>query len=369
MISFTEQQTLYSDLSGNTSSANLARGAKLANIEHRYLLQKFFNNEGSFSITTVGAQDLTATVTLAANDISATLTAPWGYHTTTAQVTFSNGDFRNVLFTNGSTAISWTGGLSATATTALSVGGVQFYPTPPNYSKLKTVTITIGQLKWTPTEIFTREEWDNLNVFPYYADIPNNFFVYPGGDHGAQIGIWPIPSTTGNLITYNYKFRVPDLSLADSTTGTVSVANGSMAVTGVGTSWIVTTNAGNETRWIKIAQPLGDNLWYQVANVSSTTALTLFQPYQGISVSGGSFILGQMPMVAEDFQDMLVWSPLRQYFATIKDSKNKYEEYKELYGEKMKALIEYSGQNTVQVNLRRRGPYQNPNLYQSDFGV
>src|SRR4051812_34581689 len=170
MISFTEQQTQYGDLSGNTSASNLARGGKLANIEQRYLLQKYFSNEGSFSITTIGSQSLTSTATFASGATSGTLTASWLYHTVQVYVTFSNGDVRNVQFTSGSTSISWTGGLSSTATTALAVGGVQFYPAPPNYSKLKTVTVMIGNLKWTPTEILTREEWDRLNVFPYYAD-------------------------------------------------------------------------------------------------------------------------------------------------------------------------------------------------------
>jgi len=228
MISFTQQQTIYGDLSGNTAASNLTRGAYLANIEHRYLLQKYFNNEGSYTITTVANQ--------------------------------------------------------------------QFYKMPPNYSKLKTVTITIGDLKWTPTEILTRSEWDNLNVFPYYADIPSNYFIYPGGDHGGQIGIWPIPSSNGNTITFNYKFRIPDLSLADYSTGTVAVSNGGTTVTGTGTTWIPTTNAQLESRWIQISQNKGDNLWYQIASVDSTTSLTLYQPYEGINVSGGTYTIGQMPI-------------------------------------------------------------------------
>lgn len=368
MISFTEQQTQYGDLSLNNSSGNLTRGGKLANIEHRYLLQKYFNNEGSFSITTVGSQSLTSTAVLALGDISATLTSAWAYHTTTVSVTFSNGDIRNVNVTAGSTAITWTGGLSSSATTALAFGGVQFYPAPPNYSKLKSMTIQIGALKWTPTEILSRIEWDKLNVFPYYADIPNNFFIYPGGDKGVQIGIWPIPATTGNLITYNYKFRVPDLSLADDTTGTVSVTKGSTSITGSGTSFIPTTNAALESRWIKIAQNKGDNLWYQIASVDSTTGITLYQPYQGIDVSGGSFTIGQMPLLPEDFQDMLIWKPLMMYWSTIVEKPDKFKEFAGLYEQKLAQLNAYSSSNTVNVNLRRHDMKRNPNAYPQSIG-
>ncbi len=362
-ISFTELKNTYGSLSQNTSATNLALGAKLMNIEQKYLLQKFFSNEGSFSITTVGAQTLTVTGALSANDTSATLTSAWTYHSTTASVTFSNDDVRVVQFIRGSTAITWASGLSSSATTSIDVGGLQFYPAPPNYSKLKTVTITIGNLKWTPTEILTREEWDKLNVFPYYADIPNNYFVYPGGDHGVQIGIWPIPSTSGNTITYNYKFRVPDLSLEDYTTGSVAVSNGGTTITGTGTTFTVTPNIQSESRWIQISQTKGDNLWYQISSVDSTTGITLYTPYQGIAVTGGSYTIGQMPILMEDFHDMLIWKALTYYFSSIVDNPNKYKEYKEAYDAKLQLLTEYAGQKTVHVNLGRRPVGYNPNLF------
>lgn len=437
MISFTEQQTQFADYSQNSTAANLTRSAKLANQEHRYLLQKYFANEGSYKIQTIGQTDLTLASAVAIGATSVTLASAWPYQTTQAQLTFSDGEVVLAQFTNGSatatwlpaltgtvfylsaslsagatsatlqtawtyptgayltsfsdgstktvtftlnsTSITWAGGLAAnvgnqiyTSTIAnasdASIGGVQFYPFPPNYSKLKDITITVGNLQWTLTEVRTREEWDNLNVFPYYASIPSKFFIYPGGDKGGQIGIWPIPSTTGNIITYNYKFRVPDLSLADYATGTVSVPNGSTAVTGSGTVWTPTTNVQLESRWIQIAQTKGDNLWYQVQSVNSATSITLYQPYQGIAVSGGSYILGQMPLIAEDFQDMLVWRPLVFYFSSIVDNAKKAAEFQGLYDEKLKMLQEYSGSNTVNVNLSPKGRARNPNLYGQTFG-
>jgi hypothetical protein len=240
-LSYTQLKNTYGVLSQNTTTANLDLGIQMMNLEQRYLLQKFFNNEGSYSMSTIGAQTLSTTATISPGATSATLTAPWPYHATTSSVSFSNGTSQMVQFSAGSTAITWPVPLATSANTTLAVGGIQYYPLPPNYSKLKTFTITIGNLKWTPTEIMTREEWDNLNVFPYYADIPNNFFIY----NDSQLGIWPIPSTTGNTISFNYKFRVPDLSIADYTAGTISVNNGSTAITGSGTSFTITTNPQN----------------------------------------------------------------------------------------------------------------------------
>jgi hypothetical protein len=377
MQSFSAQRSLFGKLSQNASASNLALYDSLANIEHRYLLQKYFANETSYSITTVGEQSLTTTGALAIGATSATLTAPWGYHTTSAQITFSSGEYRAVSFLAGSTAISWTAPLTAVATTAITVGGLQFYPLPPNYSKLKTVRITIGNLMWTLSEIRTREDWDKLNVFPYYADIPANYFIYPGGDRSGQIGIWPIPSTTGNVITFSYKFRVPDLSMTDYTGSagvTATATNGSTVVTGSGTAFPVTTNALNESRWIQFAPTAtastsGDNQWYQIASINSATSITLYQPYQGTTVTASpSYTIGQMPLLAEDFQDILIFRVLQQYFSSIVDNPNKAKEFLLLYQQKLEMLQEYSGSNTCNVNLSPKGIRRNPNLYQMKIG-
>lgn len=361
---------MFGQLSLNSTAGNLALGAQLMNVEHRYLLQKYFSNETSFSISTVGSQTLSATGALSPGATSATLTAPWGYHTTSAYVSFTSGDTFQVQFTRNSTAITWPVGLSAAATSVLAVGGLQFYPAPPNYSKMKSVTITNGNLKWTIPEILSREEWDELNVFPYYASIPDNYFIYPGGDHGVQVGIWPIPSTTGNVLTCNYKFRIPDLSIADYTTpGTVAVANGATTVTGTSTALAVTTNPQLESRWIQFSQPLGDNLWYQIDQVTSTTNVNLYVPYQGITIASSSaYTIGQMPLLMEDFHDMILLRALVIYFTSIVDNKGKREEFQRLYDAKLELLSEYAGSTSVHVNLGRRAPMLNPNLFPQNIG-
>jgi len=440
MLSYTTLRNLFGTLTQNSTSANLALFDTLANIEHRYLLQKYFNNEGTYTITTIGQTNFNLASALSIGATSATLTTAWQYQSCQAIITFSDGENVNAAFTNGSAAITWQGALPGTtfsitsslaigatsatlstawaaatgtytvqfssgeqksatltngattmtfgaltsaagtnfntctiaANSAASIGGVQFYPLPPNFSKLKDVTITVGNLQWTLKEIRTREDWDKQNVFPYYANIPSNFFIYPGGDKGGQIGIWPIPSTTGNQIKFNYKFRVPDLSIADYTTpGTASVSNGGIAVTGSGTSWTVTTNKQLESRWIQFAPTSssttsGDNLWYQIASVDSATGLTLYQPYQGTTITNtpaASYTIGQMPLLQEDFQDMILYKPLMHYFSSIVDNPEKYQEYKDLYDGKLEMLKEYSGSTTINVNLSPTRQGANPNLF------
>src|SRR5690606_33191119 len=115
----------------------------------------------------------------------------------------------------------------------ISTLGVQAYPIPAQVRKIKNDTITLGQLQHTPAPAQSLQGWTMLNALPYNSDIPNYFYIY-----NNQALFWPIPSTSGNLITFNCKARVPDLSFSDYSTGTLSgIAVGSNAITGVGTSW------------------------------------------------------------------------------------------------------------------------------------
>lgn len=368
MKSFTELKSLAGSLSQNTSTTNLALFAKMINDAHRYLLQKYFFNESSTTILTVSQQ--------------------------------------------------------------------QFYDLPYDYSKLKTGTITIGNLKWTPTEILSRADWDKLNVFPYYADIPNNYFIY-----NNQIGFWPIPATgstsltytglvgtltagntitagsatgtilsststaivvavtsptafaagafttsggasgtitattvtAGNTITFNYKRRITDLTLEDYLTGTVTAVNGSPTITGSGSAWLTNylPSAGNVhalNLWMKITPPGGDGNWYQVKSIESNTSLTLDNNYAGIGCAGASYVIGQMPLLLEDFHDLLVYRPLMLYFSTIVDNPNKKKEFTDFYNEGIRLLDDYAGSKTVNVNLRGAVNTLNPNLYPQNLG-
>lgn len=255
------------------------------------------------------------------------------------------------------------------STTISTVAQQQFYNLPFDYSKNKTDTITTGQLKWNPKEILSRSDWDSLNVMPYYADFPSNFFIWSG-----QLGFWPIPSTTGNTITYNYKRRVTDLSLTDYTIGTVSATNGSTTITGAGTGFLANylPSAGSVlllNLWIKITPPSGDGNWYQISSLDSATSLTLTNAYQGGSTSGASFVIGQVPVLLEDFHELIVFDTLRTYFSTVVDNPTKKKEFTEAFEEGIEKMDEYLADKTVNVNLRTYINTQNPNIYPQSIGI
>ncbi len=240
-----------------------------------------------------------------------------------------------------------------TSATIVTVASQQFYNLPFDFSKNKTDTITTGQLVWTPTEILSRQDWDRLNVFPYTADFPSNYFIW-----NNQLGFYPIPSTAGNTITYNYKRRPTELTVTDYITGTVSATNSSATITGLTTGFVANylPSAGSVLSlnlWLKITPPKGDGNWYRISSLDSATQLTLVNPYTGGSTSGASFTIGQMPLLLEDFHDLLVYRALMIYFSSINPDAKKVEEFKGLYEEGESRLAEYSGSKTVNINLRQ----------------
>lgn len=364
MKTYSTLTSLFTNLSNNTSAANLALGGQLISDQHRYLIQKYFDNERTYTTTTVGAQSLTLTAVVASGDTSATLTAAWTSLSTQQFVVFSNGQQRTVVFTKGSASISWSPALTASGTTAITTIGVQAYPIPANVSKIKNDTITVGQLAYTPAPVQSIQEWTKLNAIPYTSNIPNYFYIY-----NNQVLFWPIPSTSGNVITFNYKGRVPDLSLVDYSTGTLSgLSSGGNVITGVTTAWNTTYPIGVDILYynlfLKIPPPFGDGFWYPIQRFNSATEVVLATPLQNApSTTSTSYTIGQLPVLQEDFHDMLVFGSLMTYFTSIVDNDAAYKKYKDLYQERLDLLEAYAANKTIQVDLGSQPIPNNPNLF------
>lgn len=69
-------------------------------------------------------------------------------------------------------------------------------------------------------------------------------------------------------------------------TGTVSVTQGSTAVTGSGTSWNTSTNA-EVGEYIQ----LPDGKWYQITDIGSDTSISIERDYESVSDSGESYVI------------------------------------------------------------------------------
>lgn len=248
--------------------------------------------------------------------------------------------------------------------TTTTVAQQQFYDLPYNVKKLINVTVNIGGILWIPKECPSRDYWDSLNVIQFYQDFPSFFFVY-----NNQVGLFPNPASSGNTITMNYKIRLRDLSVADYTTGTVSVTSGSATVIGSGTSWYndmvgrwlyITPTSSNTTS--------GDGGWYQIESVASATSLTLVNNYAGNTLTGGTYKIGEVPLLHEDYQDLPLYRLGIIYYTTRFPDPVRAKEYKDLYDEGFARLNDEFGSKTTNVVLTDTdAPVYNPNLFVRDI--
>ncbi len=238
----------------------------------------------------------------------------------------------------------------------------QAYTLPPDFEVLEDLTVQIGGYLWQPATSPSRKHFDMINLIPYYNDYPQFIYIWNG-----QVNIWPIPASSSNVININYKSRIVDLSQADVTSGTVSVTTATTAVAHSGTSfasWMA------QSGWLRISHSSaidttnGDNRWYQIASVASTSALTLDNQYQGATVAGGAFAIGDVPILPEDYQDLPLYRALYIYFTSIVPSPNQAKLYQELYDEGYKWLDEkYGSKDYSPVLTDSNTPVFNPNLF------
>lgn len=386
MKSYAGLLSLATTLAQNTSAANQSMLSILLDEQHRLLIQKYFDNERTYTTTTVGSQSLTLTTPLTVGATSATLTTAWAYPTALYLVTFSDNEQQMVQFTYNSTAVTWVSPLIGSATNLISLVGVAAYDLGTYISKLTNMTVTIGQLKYQPIPVMTRQDWDLINTLPYNSDIPAYFFIY-----NNQVNIFPIPATTGYIISFNYKTRVPDLTYAwnadwsawtpgntplDYANGTIGMTQGSTAVTGSGTSWGTTGKLPTGVDltfallYLKATPPKGDGYWYQIQSFTSDITLTLINPVVNAPniASGASYVIGQLPLLFEDFQLAIVYGALMTYYSSIVPDGERFKQYQALYQTRTQAMEEYIGTKTQNVNLGQSPAQVNNNLFVNGIG-
>jgi hypothetical protein len=200
---------------------------------------------------------------------------------------------------------------------------------------------------------------------------------------------------TGDIITFNYKARVPDFStsfLFSSTSGAAYVAGQTVydyqqgtitsasddgyTVTGSGTAWTtaqgptgglgmgVGQDATQYNLSLMIPAPYGDGIWYPIQSFASATSLTLTTPLMNVTdISNAPYYIGQLPVLQEDFQPMLVYGALAQYYTNIVPDPNKFQQNEKEYDKRMGMLDDYAGTKQVNYNLGDRPALLNPNRY------
>lgn len=230
--------------------------------------------------------------------------------------------------------------------TKTTVASQQAYTLPAYTSKPQSVYVTVGTYRYSPDEVTNRDDWDNLNDVTTYSDITTHYFVYDG-----QIHLYPIPSTSSNVITFNARRIAKDLTIADYTTGTittVATVGTTTTVTGSSTTW----GAGMIGRYIRIDQTTaangGDGYWYEIATVPSTTTLTLTRTYGGTAITAGSatYTIGEVSLIPEPHDALPVYDALKIYYTSVDPNAQKATMYENMYNTGYDQMVRDSGSKT-----------------------
>lgn len=176
------------------------------------------------------------------------------------------------------------------------VASQQFYQLPEDGQKLKEVIVNTGGWEPPMEQIPDEHIWRQLNMMPVTGQ-PTHYFI-KGND---ELGLFPIPGVTvSDGIELVFSPKHVELTQSDYTTGTLTVTNGSQAVTGSGTAF----TSKMEGQWLQVTDGTDGN-WYRVSAYVSPTALTLENYYQGTSGSTKTYRLGQVV----DFPDEYAEAP------------------------------------------------------------
>jgi hypothetical protein len=204
--------------------------------------------------------------------------------------------------------------------------------------------------------------WDRLNQSTFTSDIPEYYFVFDG-----QIGLWPTPASSSNVLTIIVTLQHKKLSIADYTTGNILTATaGSPSIVGTATSWALSM-AG---RYLEITESdtanKGDGEIYEISSAPSTTTITLVKNYNGTSIATGAaaYTIGQCSIIPEAYRDVPILGAIVLYYKTIKPETDLASAFKDEYLDRYNEMIVDYGQKSTSPVLDDGGidDLINPNL-------
>ena len=229
--------------------------------------------------------------------------------------------------------------------TAATVADQQFYHNPPGIVDIEAMNIDIGDMNIPLQVVNSQEVWDNLN-YVSISSYPTHFF--PRRD---DFGLWPVPDDE-YTINFASHYRDRNLSNADITTTTVTVANNDATVTHVGTSF----TALMVGRWFKVDQ---DGQWYRIASFTSTSVIELESVFEGSSGGGLSYVIAEVPELPDETHILLSYGVTADYFRGPRKDMKTANQWEAMYinglDKAKKRYASRSNKRLIKRNMVKRG--------------
>lgn len=197
--------------------------------------------------------------------------------------------------------------------------GIRAIKLAPNYIRMHSVTATIGSQVHTLVEEESQERFNERLYLNRNSSRPEVYFLRPRfGVGGTELLLDPIPSTTSTTITINYAANARDLSQDSYATGTIVATNGSVTITGSGTTF----TQAMVGRYIQVSDVTGDGNWYRITGFTSATVLTIENKYDGITTSGKAFVIAEIFSLPEDMHMLPIYYTMMHYYLGYRQDKD-----------------------------------------------
>lgn len=189
------------------------------------------------------------------------------------------------------------------------VADQQYYQLPPDCIRVIGIDYLQsagGRRLPIPNQVRSEYQWRLLNFNQQSGNWLSYYYV-KGAD---EVGLYPIPSTSisSGLIIY-YEPVGANLTQPDYATGTVTVTNGSTTITHSGTGF----TQDMVGHGFEVTD--GSSVYsYKIAGFTSSSVLTLEEPFIGYSGSGRTFKIGETFAFPEEYHDAPVDFALYRYF-------------------------------------------------------
>lgn len=222
--------------------------------------------------------------------------------------------------------------------------GQQFYQTSSDTLRISTIRVLNGTTYYTPTLVTSEEDWNDLNAITTTGSVPSHFYIRGFN----EVGLFPIPSAdveNGMILSLEPQHTL--LTAADYTTGTITVSNGSVAITGAGTTFTPQMVG----RYLQVTDGT-DGKWYRIASYTSATSISLENYYEGIGGSDRTYRIGQVMKLPPGFHTAPVYFALELYYLSQSD-KATADSYKNRYKDDLKEAKKTYGRSTSQMGVKK----------------
>lgn len=191
--------------------------------------------------------------------------------------------------------------------------GQSKYQMPENLITLDRISYIEGGDRTQLHRVDSGDEWERMKSQTGETGTPQFFYVLSSD----LFEVYPTPSAADTTGLLKYKARAKRLSIADYSTGTISVTSGSQTVTGTGTAF----TAKMVGQHIKLENPESDKSdYYQIIAVDTDDQeLTLENYYDGYTKTNENYRIGQVPDLPEEYHSVLADYGMYRFYLWRKD--------------------------------------------------